>query len=191
MIIGALFGLHGCKIETNVKNSCCDFISQSELNIYNKGLRVFKFHEYESGLKCAKKLNKPILLNFSSYILPYDEFEYDLIRDAKVKYILNQEYVVIKLYRDDKRELDSLNLALYREIGLTEKSINNISKKRTIGSLNSAIQWDLFKSNYQPEYIVMNHMNQILVKPFGYTSRNKSMFFDQINKGYKSQVKIE
>jgi len=186
-IVGLLV-ICGCKNDLPVKTICCEYVNESDLN-YNKTSGLFIFRDYEKGLKCAQLTDKPILLIFSSYMLPYDEFEYDLVKDARTKYILSQKFVVIKLFVDSKNKFDESSLDFYKELQLSAKSLKRIAERQTLGSINSSVQTDLFQSNVQPTYVLMTPNQKLLSEPFEYLSRRRVLFFEKTYNAYQLHLK--
>lgn len=64
------------------------------------------FHDYEQGLAYAKKVNKPIMIDFTGYAcVNCRKMEERVWPDPKVLDVLNNDVVLISLYVDDKRPL--------------------------------------------------------------------------------------
>ena len=138
------------------------------------------------GIELSKELNKPIFLHFTGYgCVGYNEFYNDLITSREIQEKLNEEFVTIELYVDDKRKIqigDTLNL---HKIEFSDEGVERIKKSKTIGNINAAIQIDWLKSNSQPTYLVLDTERNILVEPFGYTKRNRKYFLAKLDEGLK------
>ena len=74
--------------------------------------------------------------------------------------ILKNEVVLISLYVDDKRELPEEEKYTSKETG---------RKVKTIGNKWSDLQITRYRANAQPLYILMDHNEENLIKPVGYT----------------------
>ena len=65
-----------------------------------------KFRDYEEGMAYAKKAGKPVLLDFTGFgCVNCRKMELAVWHDAKVRDIMNKDYVLISLYVDDKDAL--------------------------------------------------------------------------------------
>lgn len=141
---------------------------------------------YLSGLEISKKNNKPIFLYFTSFLSSNDEFYHGLIQKRSIRKKLETDFVTVILYTDDKTaisELDTLNL---QKLKFSKKGRINLAKARNIGQVNATIETDFFKRNNQPLYVIINEANEILVQPFGYTSKNTTYFLTKLEEGLAS-----
>ena len=65
---------------------------------------IIVFDDYDDGLKYAKEVNKPIMLDFTGYAcVNCRKMENNVWSDPKILKILNNNVVVISLFVDDKR----------------------------------------------------------------------------------------
>ena len=141
---------------------------------------------FMTGLEQSKDLNKPIFLHFTGFgCVGYNEFYNDIVTSRNIQEKLNEEFITIELYVDDKREIqvsDTLNLY---KIKLSNEGRNIVKNSKTIGDLYSSIQVDWLKSNSQPTYLIIDSSQNILVKPFGYTNRNREYFLMKLEEGIR------
>lgn len=119
------------------------------------------YFDYEQGMACAKKLNKPVFIDFTGHgCVNCREMEARVWSDQRVLQLLQEEFVIIALYVDDKV------ITLPEEEHYISKSsgrkINMLSKK------NADIQSCLFGSNSQPNYIILDHNEQMMNAPMGH-----------------------
>jgi thioredoxin-related protein len=106
------------------------------------GLKAFT--DYEDGISYAKKNSKSVLLYFNSKLsASCRKFEKNILSDPKVQNEINQGFVVVNLYVDDKTP-PSKKLVL-----------ENGKPARTIGEYNVGIE-NKFKKDYQPYIMVLN-----------------------------------
>jgi len=64
------------------------------------------YFDYDQAVSCAKKLNKPIFIDFTGWgCVNCREMEANVWSDPKVLQRLRDDYVVVALYVDDKTEL--------------------------------------------------------------------------------------
>lgn len=107
------------------------------------------FHDYEMGMKYAKEVNKPVLLDFTGWAcVNCRKMEETVWSDPRVLDILNNEVVLISLYVDEKTELPKEEQYVSEETG---------KKIKTVGNKWADFQIKHFKSNSQPQYVIINH----------------------------------
>ena len=123
------------------------------------GLMVFT--DYAKGLAYAKKVNKPIMLDFTGYAcVNCRKMENNVWSDEKVLNVLKNEVVLISLYVDDKRELPKNEQTISKETG------NEIT---TIGDKWTEFIITRYKTNTQPFYVLTDVNEQKLNEPISYT----------------------
>jgi thiol:disulfide interchange protein len=123
---------------------------------------IVTFEDYDLGLAYAKKVHKPILLDFTGYACVNCRKMEDYVwSDATVLSILQNEVVLISLYVDDKRELPVAEQYISKETG---ESIE------TTGDKWSDFQISRYKANAQPYYVILNSDGKDLSLPIGFTS---------------------
>jgi thiol:disulfide interchange protein DsbD len=120
------------------------------------------FHNYEQGLAYAKKVNKPILLDFTGWsCVNCRKMEDNVWSDPKVLNLLSNDYVLISLYVDDKTELPESEQ-------YTSTTTNQ--KIKTVGNKWSDFQTKHFKTNSQPYYALTDFNGALLSTPKGFDS---------------------
>jgi thiol:disulfide interchange protein DsbD len=118
------------------------------------------YYDYEQGLACAKKLGKPIYVDFTGHgCVNCREMEANVWSDPGVLRRLKEEYVVISLYVDDKTTLPESEWVLSSADGKLKKSI---------GKIYADLQIYNFNINAQPYYILLDHDGDLLAKPRAY-----------------------
>ncbi|WP_316814441.1 protein-disulfide reductase DsbD family protein, partial [Pedobacter heparinus] len=128
-------------------------------DIFHAPLKLNVFFDYEEGLAYAKKVNKPIMIDFTGHAcVNCRKMEANVWPDKAVYSRLNHDYVLIQLYVDDKTELKENEK--YKS-GFSGKTVN------TIGNKWSDVQAAKFNSNSQPFYVLLGHDEKPLVKPTG------------------------
>jgi thiol:disulfide interchange protein len=118
------------------------------------------FFELEEGLAYAKKVNKPILLDFTGHTCVNCRRMEDLVWvDKEVGRLIKEEYVLIQLYADDRNIKMDKDKIHYSEI----------LKRNTddLGYWNLDFQATRYGSNAQPLYVLAGHDLNALVKPQG------------------------
>ncbi|MEC7262980.1 MAG: cytochrome c biogenesis protein CcdA [Bacteroidota bacterium] len=119
------------------------------------GLDCFK--DFEEGVAYAKENNKPILLDFTGWAcVNCRKMEENVWSDASVYPILKDEYVLISLYVDDRKELPEDEKFDFKYDSGRIKSIENIGQKwGTFQTVN-------FNAASQPYYVLMTPDLEIL-----------------------------
>lgn len=114
------------------------------------------FYDYEEGLAYAKKVNKPVLVDFTGWsCVNCRKMEASVWSAPEVLNRLKNDYVIISLYVDDKTELAG-----------DEKYVSESGKKiKTLGNKWSDLQTRVFRTNSQPYYVIVNSDGQALVSP--------------------------
>ncbi|WP_299554153.1 thioredoxin family protein [Seonamhaeicola sp.] len=123
------------------------------------------FKDLKSGIEYAKKVNKPIMLDFTGYAcVNCRKMEEHVWPLAKIDKYLRNDYVLISLYVDDKKELpEHEQIEVNRVNGGTRKLEN-------YGHKWANFQTQFFQTNSQPYYVLLNSDGtQILNEAVGYT----------------------
>ncbi|GAP71232.1 cytochrome c-type biogenesis protein DsbD, protein-disulfide reductase [Candidatus Symbiothrix dinenymphae] len=119
-----------------------------DFNLYD-GEVLPKFHDYDEGMAYARRHNKPAMLDFTGYgCVNCRKMEAAVWSNPRVKSILNNDYVLISLYVDDKTKLPEP--ILIEEDGKE-------TKLRTIGDKWSYLQRHKFGANAQPYYVLVDN----------------------------------
>ena len=129
------------------------------------GLNCFK--DFESGYSYAKSQGKPILLDFTGWAcVNCRRIEENVWTDPEVFKLINDEFVLISLYVDDRKELSEEDQIILKYKSGKSKQI------KTIGDKASTFQAINFKSASQPYYVLLDNDLRILNKPIQYTSKD-------------------
>jgi thiol:disulfide interchange protein len=147
------------------------FSPPSFYSIYQKpndcplGFNCFK--DFDSGLSYAQSQDKPILLDFTGWAcVNCRRIEENVWTDPEIFKIINEEFVLISLYVDDRKDLEPQN-----QITLKYKS-GKTKFIKTIGDKSATFQAINFKSASQPYYVLISSDLRILNKPIQYTSKD-------------------
>jgi len=126
------------------------------------------FKDFDSGLSYAKSQNKPILLDFTGWAcVNCRRIEENVWTDPEVYSLINDNFVLISLYVDDRKELDVKDFITLKYKSGKEKII------KTVGDKGATFQAINFKSASQPYYVLLDNNLRILNKPIQYTSKDK------------------
>ncbi len=126
-------------------------------------LKTFK--DLKAGIAYAKKINKPVMIDFTGYAcVNCRKMEEHIWPLEKIDTYLRNEYVLISLYVDDKKDLpDNQKLEVTRVNG-GKRLLKNYGHKW------ANFQTQFFKSNSQPYYVLFSpNTNEVLNEPIGYT----------------------
>ena len=134
------------------------------------------YFDYDQALACAKEQNKPIFIDFTGHgCVNCREMEARVWSDPEVLTRLNNDYIVLALYVDDKTSLPESDW-------YTSDYDGKI--KKTIGKQNADLQIRKFNNNAQPFYLLMDHSEELLVEPKAY-DLSISNFVDFLDAGKK------
>ena len=126
------------------------------------------FKDFDSGLSYAKSQNKPILLDFTGWAcVNCRRIEENVWTDPEVYNLINDNFVLISLYIDDRKELEVKDFITLKYKSGKEKII------KTVGEKGATFQAINFKSASQPYYVLLDNDLRILNKPIQYTSKDK------------------
>ena len=119
------------------------------------------FTDYEEGMAAARKLGKPVMLDFTGFgCVNCRKMEAAVWPDARVRQLMTEDYVLISLYVDDKTPLP-------QPVEVTEAD-GSTRKLRTIGDQRSYLQRTKFGAQTQPFYVLLNHEAQPLAGSYSY-----------------------
>ena len=128
-----------------------------DFNLYNNEVHA-KFDDYDLGMEYARQHGKPVMLDFTGYgCVNCRKMELAVWTDPKVSDIINNDYVLITLYVDNKTPLSSPVKIM--ENG-TERTL------RTVGDKWSYLQRVKFGANAQPFYVLIDNEGKPLNKPY-------------------------
>lgn len=134
-------------------------ISTQDFNLYT-GTVEAKFENYEEGMAYARKNHKPVIIDFTGWgCVNCRNMELAVWSDKKVKKYLEDEYVLISLYVDDKLKLPK---------DQQRKSKFTGNRIRTIGNNWSDLQIGKFGQSSQPYYFAIDYNGKPLTKPTAY-----------------------
>lgn len=118
------------------------------------------FHDYDEGMKYAKEVGKPVMLDFTGWAcVNCRKMEEQVWSDPRVLQRLQNDYVLISLYVDEKTLLPEKERYTSTTTGKMIKSI---------GNKWSDFQISKFKTNSQPWYVLVDHEGGLLNQPQGY-----------------------
>ena len=139
---------------------------------------IMVFHDYDAGVEYAKKVNKPIMLDFTGWAcVNCRKMEEQVWSDDEVKKILADDLVLISLYVDERTRLP---VDQQYETTLAGKS----KKVKTIGDKWMVLQANKYGTNSQPYYVFLDHSEKLLIEPANYQDYGTvSLFKDWLSRG--------
>lgn len=165
----------GSFAKTDKQNELCETPKFHEKLHLPHGLTGY--FDFEQGLACAKAVNKPLFIDFTGHgCVNCREMESNVWSDPRVLQILQEEYLIVALYVDDKTDLPE-------EEWVTSTYDNKV--KKTIGRKFADFQITKFNVNAQPFYVLMGHNNEVLVQPRAY-NLNVDEFINFLKTGVKN-----
>ena len=135
--------------------------------------------DFNDGLNKSKINNKPILLDFTGWACANcRRVEENTWSVPKVFDLINNEFVLISLYVDDRTNLNGDEIILLRDKNGNEKLLDKVGEKW------SAFQTLNFQNNSQPYYVLLSPNLDILNKPIQYTDTDTyyDWLIDGLNK---------
>jgi len=130
----------------------------SELFKFPHGIEGF-FH-YEQAVAYAKKVNKPVFIDFTGHgCVNCREMEARVWVEKPVLNRLKNDFVMLALYVDDKTELPESEWYT---------STYDSRVKKTIGAQNADLQITKYNNNAQPYYCIVDASGKLLVQPQNY-----------------------
>ncbi|WP_342332109.1 cytochrome c biogenesis protein CcdA [Pedobacter sp. FW305-3-2-15-E-R2A2] len=118
------------------------------------------FFDLEEGVAYAKKVNKPILIDFTGHAcVNCRKMEDKVWIDKEVGRIIKEKYVLIQLYVDERNIKMPKDKVHYSEILRTNTD--------DLGRWNGDFQASKYGSNSQPFYVLAGHDLNPLVTPGG------------------------
>ncbi len=122
-------------------------VTTQDFNLYENDVHA-QFNDYELGMAYAQSVNKPALVDFTGYgCVNCRKMEVAVWTDDRVRDILNDDYVLISLYVDDKTPLEE---------PYTIEENGKTRTLKTVGDKWSYLQRVKFESNAQPFYVILD-----------------------------------
>ena len=123
------------------------------------------FKDLKEGVAYAQKVNKPILLDFTGYAcVNCRKMEEHIWPKTTIKSYFEEDYVLISLYVDDKKELPEDQKLTVERLGGGTRVLENYGHKW------AHFQTQFFQSNSQPYYVLLGSDGEtVLNDPVGYT----------------------
>lgn len=154
-------------------------INTQDFNLYHNEVEP-KFKDYEQGMAAAAAEGKPVVVDFTGFgCVNCRKMEAAVWTDPQVADKLNNDFILISLYVDDKQPLD-------KPIEVVENGRKRTL--RTVGDKWSYLQRSKFGANAQPFYVILDNKGMPLAGSYSY-DENISHYTDFLNKGLSNYKK--
>lgn len=168
--------------------------SKNTVSLYNDDIKPSKyteflkseipgvetFFDYEEAVAAAKVLKKPILIDFTGHACANcRKMEQEVLADKEVMQRLQNDFIVVSLYVDDKTRLPV-------EERFTSKDGKEV---KTIGDKNLIFEIEQFHQSAQPYYVFVDEEGKLLKEAGGYDP-NINRFvniLEEVKKKYQSK----
>ncbi len=148
--------------------------------VLNKDEMKTHFLDYEEGMAYAKKAGKPVLLDFTGHgCVNCRKMENAVWIDQNVKQIIDNDYVLISLYVDEKAPLPE---------HITVMENGKERTLRTVGDKWSYLQRIKFGANAQPFYVLVDNEGMPLNQSYSY-DEDVNKYIDFLKTGLKNYKK--
>lgn len=118
---------------------------------------IIGYNNYEQAVDCSKKINKPLAIYFTANTCKHCQaFEHEFLSTDKVSKLMNEHFVFVELFVDDKTALPKEDQFIERS-HLTGKN----RKIKNIGQLNCTLL-PKFNHSSQPALFITNNRDSIL-----------------------------
>ncbi len=153
-------------------------LATQDFNLY--GGEYEEFDDYDEGMAFAKQVGKPVFVDFTGYgCVNCRKMEMAVFDTQEVRSILERDFIIIRLYVDEKKPLP-------QPISVEENG-KTVTLK-TYGDKWSYLQRHKFNINSQPYYVLLNDKGQPLVPPRDY-NESVPQFVDWLNQGIANYKK--
>lgn len=150
-----------------------------DFNLYKNEVHA-KFNDFDAGMEYARQNHKPVMIDFTGYgCVNCRKMELAVWTDPQISQIMNDDYVLITLYVDEKTSLPE-------PIKITENGKERTL--RTIGDKWSYLQRSKFGANAQPFYVLLDNEGKPLNSSYSY-DENIAKYKDFLQTGLKNYKK--
>lgn len=147
-----------------------------DFNLY--GGEQVEYDDFDEGMKAAAAQGKPVFIDFSGHgCVNCRKMEGAVLDEAKVKKMISEDFVTIKLMVDDKTPLQQ---------PMVVQENGKQTTLTTVGDKWSYLQRHKFNSNSQPYYVVLDQQGALLSGPFAY-NEDVDAFIAFLKRGAKTK----
>ena len=154
-------------------------MNTQDFNLYKNEVHA-QFDDFDAGMEYARRNGKPVMLDFTGYgCVNCRKMELAVWTDQKVSKLIQDDYVLITLYVDNKTPLPE-------NIKVTENGKERTL--RTLGDKWSYLQRVKFGANAQPFYVLIDNDGNPLNKSYSY-DEDINKYVDFLETGLKNYKK--
>ena len=154
-------------------------INTQDFNLNVKVVEA-RYTDYEEGMAAARAQGKPVVIDFTGFgCVNCRKMEAAVWTDPSVADKLNNDFVLISLYVDDKQPLPA---------HITVQENGRQRTLRTVGDKWSYLQRSKFGANAQPFYVTLDGEGRPLGVSYSY-DENISKYLDFLNQGLDNYKK--
>ena len=155
-------------------------MNTQDFNLYGGSVEA-RFTDYEQGMAAAQAEGKPVIIDFTGFgCVNCRKMEAAVWSNPQVADMLNNQYVLISLYVDDKTPLP-------QPIEIAENGQQRTL--RTVGDKWSYLQRTKFGANAQPFYVLLDDKGQPLAPSRSY-DENIAAYLQFLRQGLSSYIKF-
>lgn len=135
-----------------------------------------QFYDYDEAIAYAKEKGKPVLVDFTGYgCVNCRKMESAVWNKPQVKELIDNEFILVSLFVDDKRSLPE---------PITIKKGEKEAYVTTYGEKWSFLEEYKFGANSMPFYVIVDKEGNALSKPYGF-SEDADAFAQFLQEGVK------
>jgi len=154
-------------------------MNTQDFNLYKNEVHA-QFDDFDAGMEYAKRNGKPVMLDFTGYgCVNCRKMELAVWTDSKVSKLIQDDYVLITLYVDNKTPLPE-------HIKVMENGKERTL--RTLGDKWSYLQRVKFGANAQPFYVLIDNEGTPLNKSYSF-DEDVNKYVDFLETGLKNYKK--
>ena len=154
-------------------------MNTQDFNLHEESVEA-KYTDYDEGMAAARSQGKPVMVDFTGFgCVNCRKMEAAVWTDPKVADMLNNDYVLISLYVDDKTPLPE-------PIQVEENGQKRTL--RTVGDKWSYLQRTKVGANTQPFYVLLDNNGKPLAGSRSY-DENLQEYIDFLKKGLENYSK--
>jgi len=170
-----VLGSNSHNSQPTTHNSICEPPKYANLLHLPHGLEGY--FDLKQAQACAKQLNKPLFIDFTGHgCVNCREMEANVWSDPEVLKRLQNDFVIVSLYVDERTELPKEEWYISTFDG---------KEKKSIGKQNSDLEITLFNNNAQPLYVIADSEGKSLLEPQSY-DKNVQRFVEFLEEGKRN-----
>ncbi len=154
------------------ESALCESPRYADFLHFDNGLEGY--FDLEQGLACAKKLNKPVLIDFKGHACANCKKMDALVwSDPEVLRRIRENFVLVGLYADDRTKLPENEVFVSKVDG---------KEKKTMGKKNEDIEISMFNTNTLPLYAIVDPYGKPLIETRG-TDFDLQAYLEWLDRG--------